>query len=81
MSLYESIAARLIGTPLQRPAEWLRDMRGARFRKSHPELAEWFREGERTDHFLQQVLEAAGFKTDDVKLWVWHQANIRVRRH
>ena len=53
MSLYENIAARLIGTPLQRPAEWLRDVRGARFRKSHPELAEWFREGERTDRFLR----------------------------
>lgn len=25
-----------------------------------------------------QVLEGAGFKTDDVKLWVWHQANIRI---
>ena len=58
MSLYENIAARLIGTPLQRPAEWLREVRGARFRKQHPELAEWFREGERTDRFLEQVVRA-----------------------
>jgi FkbM family methyltransferase len=58
MSLYENIAARLIGTPLQRPAEWLREVRGARFRKQHPELAEWFREGERTDRFHEQVVRA-----------------------
>ena len=56
MSLYESLAARLIGTPLQRPAEWLREVRGARFRKSHPELSEWFQEGARTDRFLTQVI-------------------------
>jgi len=56
MSLYESLAARLIGTPLQRPAEWLRGVRGARFRKRHPELSEWFQEGPRTDRFLSQVI-------------------------
>ena len=56
MSLYESIAARLIGTPLQRPAEWLRDARGARYRREHPELSEWFMEGERTEQVLQRVI-------------------------
>ncbi len=59
MSLYETIASRLIGTPLQRPAEWLRGMRGARFRREHPELGEWFSEGERTRQVLERVLEPA----------------------
>lgn len=58
MSLYESIAARLIGTPLQRPAEWLRAKRGEKYRRAHPELAEWFSEGERTDRYLQGVVRA-----------------------
>ncbi|MFL6663697.1 MAG: FkbM family methyltransferase [Rhizobacter sp.] len=56
MSLYESIAARLIGTPLQRPAQWLQGLRGASYRRAHPELAEWFREGERTQQVLQRVI-------------------------
>ena len=58
MSVYESIAARLIGTPLQRPAEWLRGVKHARFRRSHPELAEWFMEGGRTEEALQKVIKA-----------------------
>ena len=56
MSLYETIAARLIGTPLQRPAEWLRHARGARFRREHPELAEWFQEGARADAYVRRVV-------------------------
>ena len=56
MSLYESVAARLIGTPLQRPAEWLRYMRGARFRREHPELTEWFLEGGRADEYVRRVV-------------------------
>ena len=56
MSLYESVAARLIGTPLQRPAEWLRYMRGARFRREHPELTEWFLEGGRADAYVRRVV-------------------------
>lgn len=58
MSLYEKVAARVIGTPLQRPAEWLQHVRGARHRREHPELAEWFREGERTEQALQRVIRA-----------------------
>lgn len=56
MSLYESIASRLIGTPLQRPAEWLRAKRGERHRRQHPELAEWFAEGGRTEAVLQRII-------------------------
>lgn len=59
MSLYESIASRLIGTPLQRPAEWLRGVRGARYRRAHPELNEWFSEGERTRQVLERVIGPA----------------------
>lgn len=58
MSLYERVAAHLIGTRLQRPAEWLRAKRGERFRREHPELAEWFREGELTQQVLDRVLKA-----------------------
>ena len=56
MSLYEFVAARLIGTRLQRPAEWLRQVRGARFRREHPELIEWFLEGGRTDAYVRRVV-------------------------
>jgi len=57
MPLYESIAARLIGTPLQRPAEWLRDVKSAHYRRTHPELAELFAsEGERTEETLRAVM-------------------------
>ena len=56
MSLYEAIAARLIGTPLQRPAEWLREVKGARFRRRHPELAELFLENGRIEAVLRRVL-------------------------
>ena len=58
MSFYETIAARLIGTPLQRPAERLRHARGARFRREHPELAEWFQEGGRADAYVRRVVAA-----------------------
>jgi FkbM family methyltransferase len=56
MSLYETVAARLIATPLQRPAQWLQHVRQASERRRHPELAEFYREGERTDAFLRRVL-------------------------
>lgn len=56
MSLYEAIAARLIGTPLQRPAEWLRAVKGARFRRTHPELAELFLEDGRTEEIVRRVV-------------------------
>ena len=56
MSLYKSVASRLIGTPLQRPAEWLRQVRGTRFRREHPELNEWFLEGGRADSYVRRVV-------------------------
>ena len=56
MSPYEKLAARLIGTPLQRPAQWLQHLRGRAHRRAHPELAEWFSEGERTEQVLRQLL-------------------------
>ena len=56
MRLYERLAARLIGTPLQRPAEWLRRLKGARDRHAHPELAELYREGERTQQVVRRVI-------------------------
>ena len=59
MSLYEVVAARLIGTPLQRPAEWLRKVKGARFRRRHPELVEVFLEADRTEEIFRRVLTPA----------------------
>jgi FkbM family methyltransferase len=57
MSPYEKLAARLIGTPLQRPAQWVQHWRGRHHRRAHPELAEWFAEGERTEQVLQRVVQ------------------------
>ncbi len=56
MSIYENLAARLIGTPLQRPAESLRRLMGAADRRAHPELAELHREGERTQQLVRRVI-------------------------
>lgn len=56
MSLYESVAARLIGTPLQKPAEWVRGLRGRRWRRAHPELSEWFAENGRMDEVMARVI-------------------------
>jgi hypothetical protein len=56
MSIYEHVAARLIATPLQRPAQWLQHMGKAAERRRHPELGELYLEGERTDAFLRRVL-------------------------
>ena len=53
VTLYERVASRLIGTPLQRPAEWLRRLNGAGFRRTHPELVEIFREDERIDRVMR----------------------------
>ncbi len=58
MSLYERLASHLIGTPLQRPAEWLRRAKGAPFRRRHPELAELFREDERIDRVMRDAIRA-----------------------
>ena len=58
MSLYERVASRLIGTPLQRPAEWLRHLHGRGFRRAHPELAEIFREDERIDRVMRATIGA-----------------------
>jgi FkbM family methyltransferase len=57
MSPYEKLAARLIGTPLQRPAQWVQQLRGRKHRREHPELIEWFLEGERTEQVLQRVVQ------------------------
>jgi hypothetical protein len=65
MFLYEAFAARLIGPPLQRPAEWLRHVRGARFRRDHRELAEWFHEGGRADACVRRAV-AADTKAIDI---------------
>jgi FkbM family methyltransferase len=58
MSLYERVASHLIGTPLQRPAEWLRRVKGASYRRAHPELAEVFREDERIDRVMREAIGA-----------------------
>ena len=58
MSLYERVASHLIGTPLQRPAEWLRHVKGAGFRRNHPELGEIFREDERIDQVMRKAIGA-----------------------
>jgi FkbM family methyltransferase len=58
MSLYERVASLLIGTPLQRPAEWLRRVKDAGYRRAHPELAEVFREDERIDRVMREAIAA-----------------------
>ena len=58
MSIYESFAARLIGTPLQRPAQWLRHGLRAGYRRAHPELGELFLEDRRIEQFMRAVIEA-----------------------
>ncbi len=58
MSPYEQLAARLIGTPLQRPAEWLREIKRRWQLREHPELAEIFMEGGRADAYVRRVVTA-----------------------
>ncbi|MBV9891206.1 MAG: FkbM family methyltransferase [Rhizobacter sp.] len=58
MSLYERLASRVIGTALQRPAEWLRRAKGAPFRRKHPELDELFREDERIERVMRDAIGA-----------------------
>ena len=65
MSLYERVASRLIGTPLQRPAEWLRRTKGSAFRRAHPELAEIFLEDERIDGAMRRAI---GFDTNCIDI-------------
>jgi FkbM family methyltransferase len=55
MPLYERIASALIGTPLQRPAERLRELKGLPHRLRHPELREIYLEDQR----IEQLLRAA----------------------
>ena len=59
MRLYERVAAQLIGTPLQRPAEWLRHFLGARERRAHPEMAEIHAEEGRIDTIMRRVIGPA----------------------
>lgn len=56
MTLRERLVSRLIGSPLQRPAEGLRWLKGLPHRLAHPELGEVFAEGARIDRFLRQVV-------------------------
>ena len=56
MSLYERVASQLIGTPLQRPAEWLRRLKDSGFRRAHPELAEIFLEDDRIDRVMRTAI-------------------------
>lgn len=56
MSPREKLAARLIGTPLERPAMWFQAWRGRKERAAHPELAEWYAEGSRTEAVLQRIM-------------------------
>jgi FkbM family methyltransferase len=59
LSLYERLASTLIGTPLQRPAEWLRHAKGAVYRRRHPELGEIFLENERIDRTMRVTIGPA----------------------
>lgn len=56
---YERLAFLLLGTPLQRPAEWLRGLKGRSSRAAHPELGELWLEGSRTDEALRRTLAPA----------------------
>lgn len=57
MSLaYERLASLLLGTPLQRPAEWLRGLKGRSFHSKHPELGELALEGPRVEAALARTL-------------------------
>jgi FkbM family methyltransferase len=56
MSLYETIAFSLIGTPLQNPAEGLRWVKGLPHRWKHPELRELYRESKRAKTLLERTI-------------------------
>ena len=56
MSLYETIAFSLIGTPLQNPAEGLRWVKGLPQRWKHPELRELYRESKRAKALLERTI-------------------------
>jgi FkbM family methyltransferase len=56
MRLYERLASRLVGTPLQKPAEWLRRLKNAPSRIAHPELAEVYVEDARVDEILRRTI-------------------------
>ncbi|HEX2540224.1 MAG TPA: FkbM family methyltransferase [Caldimonas sp.] len=59
MTLYETIASRLVGTPLQAPAEWLRWLKGAPSRLRHPELGELYVEDRRLDEVMRRAIRPA----------------------
>ena len=56
VSLYERVASHMVGTALQRPAEWLRRAKDAGFRRRHPELAEVFHEDERIERTMRGAI-------------------------
>lgn len=57
MSLYETIAFSLIGTPLQNPAEGLRWVKGLPHRWKHPELRELYLEGKRMKALMERSID------------------------
>lgn len=56
MQLYERIASVLIGTPLQRPAEGLRWLKGLPKRLKHPELREIYLEDDRMERLIKNTI-------------------------
>lgn len=56
MRLYEQLASRIIGTPLQQPAEGLRWLSQLPRRLRHPELREVFLEGDLAKKFIKQTI-------------------------
>lgn len=58
VSLYERVASHLVGTTLQRPAEWLRRAKDVGFRRRHPELDEVFHEDERIERTMRAAIGA-----------------------
>src|SRR4051794_38262076 len=57
MQLYEIVAGKVIGTPLQRPAEWLRRWKHAREARAHAELAPLFDEERQIDELMRRVIK------------------------
>lgn len=68
MSLHESVAARLIGTPLQRPTEWLREMKVPAPR-IHPQRAR--RDyGVQSDEVHTLLTDECGFRIHLLREWL-----------
>ena len=64
MPVYENVAGALIGTPLERPAKWLRGLKQAGARRRHPELAELHQEDARIDEIVRRVLTPSTHAVD-----------------